>query len=348
MRRFDYTFLSSSSVPSSFISIVSRICTLSGVSSFLKKDNPQLLSALENMAKVDSVRASSAIEGVVSTSERITAIVRSDVPPLTHDEEEIAGYRDALSWIHTSYRSIPVSEDTILELHRLLFSLSSGKNGGVYKSDDNVIIDIDDNGGRTVRFVPVSAMETPSAMKELILAYMEARDSGADSLLLIPCFVLDFLCIHPFSDGNGRVSRLLTLLLLYRSGFDVGRYISFENAINEHKGMYYDALKQSSVSWNEGKNDYYPFIRYNLLMLALCYDDFGKHISLLDGTAAKKTSAVEKAVIGSRKEISKKEIMLLLPTVSVSTIEAELGRLVKNGKIVKVGSGPGTKYRKAR
>ena len=346
MRKFDYSFLSSISVPSSFLSAASRIYSLSGLTRMMKNGNPELFSALEKNARVDSVRASNAIEGVVSTEARISAIVSGFSSPETHDEEEIAGYRDALNWIHTSYRDIQISEGTVKELHRLLFASSTARKGGDYKKDDNVIMDFDASGRRNVRFVPVRAEETPSAMKDICLAYREARDEGnTDSLLLIPCFVLDFLCIHPFSDGNGRVSRLLTLLLFYKAGFDVGRYISYENAVDEHRAMYYEALKHSSEGWSEGKNDYTSFIHFNLLMLALCYDELGKHMSLLDGSSKVKSGAVEKALRESTRPISKKEIMALLPSVSVSTIEAELGRLVKSGVIEKVGSGPATKYR---
>ena len=220
--------------------------------------------------------------------------------------------------------------------------------GGHYKTDDNVILEIDADGKRKVRFRPTPARETPDAMEQLTLGYLDARnDANINQLLLIPCVILDFLCIHPFRDGNGRMSRLLSLLLLYKNGFDAGKYVSFEEQINNYKAYYYEALRQSSIGWESNENTYFPFIENFLSMLYMCYKELDKRFAVVHGKRITKKARIEATVLNSLTPISKAEICQILPDVSPTTVEAVLGAMVRTGSIQRVGSGRMTRYIKA-
>lgn len=248
MRRFDYSFLDNGLLPANLINLTGSIYSLKTMSNFRKEDYENVFTELEKIAIVQSVKSSNAIEGIVTSDERIKQIVDKTTAPKNHNEAEIAGYRDALNEIHLNYQQLDFNEKNILRLHEVMMSYAGHEYGGMYKEEDNLIIELDENGNRKIRFTPVPASDTPEAMQQLILAYKDARnDASINQLLLIPCVILDFLCIHPFRDGNGRMSRLLTLLLLYKNGFDAGKYISFEEQINNNKAYYYDALEKSSV-----------------------------------------------------------------------------------------------------
>ncbi|MDR3292991.1 MAG: Fic family protein, partial [Clostridiales bacterium] len=290
---------------------------------------------------------SNAIEGIVTTDKRIEEIVNRSSAPLNHNEAEIAGYRDALNLVHSGHGSIDIKEADILRLHGIMLNYSGYAGRGQYKTSDNVILEPDSSGNRRVRFSPTPAAETQKATEQLILAYMDAKnDSGINQLLLIPCFILDFLCIHPFADGNGRMSRLLSLLLLYKNGFDAGKYISFEEQINEHKEMYYEALKQSSNGWEQGKNDYIPFIRNFIMTLLLCYKELDSRFALMNEKKVNKKRRVEATVLNSFIPISKSEIAYILPDVSATTIEAVLSGMVKSGSIKRIGNNRTARYLK--
>ena len=248
MRKFDYSFLDNGLLPAQLISLTSNIYSLKTMSNFRKEDYKNIFTELEKIAIVQSVKSSNAIEGIVTSDERIKQILNKTTAPKNHNEAEIAGYRDALNDIHLNYQGLEFNEKNILRLHEIMMSYASYEYGGKYKEEDNLIIELDKDGNRKVRFTPTSAIDTPNAMQQLVLAYMDARnDANINQLLLIPCVVLDFLCIHPFRDGNGRMSRLLTLLLLYKNDFDAGKYISFEEQINNNKAYYYDSLEKSST-----------------------------------------------------------------------------------------------------
>jgi Fic family protein len=263
-----------------------------------------------------------------------------------HDEEEIAGYRDALQEIHSGYNSMDLSIELILGLHRTLMGYTLSE-GGLFKTSDNVIMGIDEDGRRCVHFKPVSAKDTSDAMDQAILAYIDAMQEGVEPMLLIPCFILDFLSIHPFADGNGRMSRLLTLLLLYRSGHDVGRYISFEERIDSTRSRYYESLSLSSKNWHEGSNDYLPFIEYYLNILYVCYRGLDRCFMTVEDKKATKSNRIEKVVLDSIVPISKKEIMSMLPDVSQTTVESCLHRMLVDGKIKKIGGNRNARYRRA-
>ena len=348
MRKFDYSFLNNGLLPAKLTNLTAAIYSLKTASNIKKEDFENIFTELEKVAKIQSVKSSNEIEGIVTSDERIREIVNQSSKPLNHNEAEIAGYRDALNTIHLEYTKLDFTEDTILKLHEILMSYTTYEYAGKYKLNNNYIIEEDKQGNRKIRFKPISAEETPQAMEQLTLAYMEARnDSNINQLLLIPCVILDFLCIHPFSDGNGRMSRLLSLMLLYQNGFEVGKYISFEEQINKMKGYYYESLKESSQKWEENQNDYAPFMENFLSTLYMCYKELEKRFSVVNSNKITKTSRIEATVLNSVIPISKKEICEILPDVSPTTVETVLGKMVKEGKIARVGTARASRYIKA-
>lgn len=345
MRRYDYSFLRGISVPVNFIGMTNSIYVLRSIAEEKKRDYPDVFTALRKIAVVQSVKSSNAIEGIVTTDKRIDDIINKSSAPMNRNEREIAGYRDALAMIHANRINLSVDEATILELHRIMLSQTESGFGGRYKTENNVIRETRADGTSFVCWNPVSAEDTPEAMRELISAYAEARnDAGIDQLLLIPCFILDFLCIHPFRDGNGRLSRLLSLLMLYKAGFDVPMYVSFEEQINGMKGAYYEALKRSSAGWHENANSYIPFMENFLYALYLCYKELDKRFVTLGSEKATKKERVRQTVLSSVFPLSKKEIMDNLPDVSMTTVEQILGEMVKSGEIERIGSTRKAKY----
>lgn len=347
MKKFDYSFLDKGLLPANLINITSSIYSLKTMSEVRKNDYENIFSELEKIAIVQSVKTSNEIEGIITSDERIREIVNQNSKPVNHNEAEIAGYRDCLNEIHRNYKDIEFNEDNILKLHKMMMLYTGNDFGGKYKIENNVISQIDKNGNRTIRFRPVPAKETPEAMEQLILAYMEARDnSNINQLLLIPCVILDFLCIHPFRDGNGRMSRLLSLLLLYKNGFDICKYVSFEEQINNDKAYYYDTLKKSSNGWEENLNTYVPFIENFIVTLYRCYNELDKRFNVINTGKVTKTSRIEEILLNSITPISKSEICYLLPDVSPTTVEYVLGKMVKEDKIVKIGSSKNVRYLK--
>ena len=345
MKVFDYSFLRTGNVPANLISLFAGIYSLKTKDEDRKSRFATVYSELEKIAKVQSVKGSNAIEGILTTDERIRAIVNQDSAPFNHDEQEIAGYRDALNAVHTNFENLSFDERTLLDLHRAMLSRAKPNVAGHYKKDDDVIMEIRADGTRHVRFQPLPAAETEKAMEQLVLAYMDARDdSSINSLLLIPCVILDFLCIHPFSDGNGRMSRLLSLLLLYKNGFNAGKYISFEEQINKNKGLYYEALRKSSIGWHDNQNDYFFFASNFLGTLLSCYQELDKRFATVNSKKINKATRIEATVLNSLVPISKKEICEILPDVSPTTVEAVLARMVKEGAVVKIGQSMNTRY----
>ena len=344
MRFFDYSFLERGKLPAGLVSLVGAISELRERENMLKASYPDAFTRLESIAKVQSVKGSNEIEGIVTSERRINEIVNKNSAPLNHNEAEIAGYRDALALVHSDCAALDVRERDILRLHQLMLSYSPN-GGGRYKDADNVIMEIDARGRRRVRFAPVPASETAETMEQLILAYMDARDNFAvNRLLLIPCFILDFLCVHPFADGNGRVSRLLSLLMLYKSGFDAGRYISFEEQINQNKAGYYKALKDSSDNWRAGANSYFPFIGNFVMTLLMCYKELDRRFAVVNRDKVSKRGRIEATVLNSLLPISKREVCYILPDISPTTVEAVIASMLKSGAVVKVGSARNTKY----
>lgn len=345
MRKFDYSFLNNGLLPANLVNLTSGIAELKAMAGVRKDDYTQIFTELEAVAKIQSIKSSNAIEGIVTSDERIVEIVNQNSAPLNHNEAEIAGYRDALNNIHLEYKNIDFRQNDILRLHKMMMNYAGYEYGGKYKTDDNVILEIDANGNRRVRFRPIPASETSKAMEQLELAYMAARsDANINQLLLVPCVILDFLCIHPFRDGNGRMSRLLSLLLLYKNGYDAGKYVSFEEQINKFKSYYYDSLQQSSIGWDTNENNYFPFIENFLSTLYMCYKELDKRFAIVHGKKITKKARVEATVLNSLTPLSKAEICKILPDVSPTTVEAVLGEMVKTGSIRRISSGRTTRY----
>lgn len=295
---------------------------------------------LLELAKIHSTEASNLIEGIVTTKDRLRKLVFDKTTPKTRDEREIAGYRDVLATIHDNHDYIPLTPNMVLQLHGDLYKFSQSPMGGRFKDSNNLIAEELADGTRRVRFKPVSAWETAEAMQALCIAYDEAiRNEEVDPLTLIPMFVLDFLCIHPFNDGNGRMSRLLTLLLLYRSGYVVGKYVSIEKLIADTKETYYEALYDSSVGWHEQENDYGPFVRYMLGVILAAYRYFASQRTLLGDSGLSKPDRVRRMIQGYIGKITKADLMAQFPDISQKTIERALKDLLDSGDIVKVSSG---------
>lgn len=346
MRTFDYSFLKDGMVPSKFVSIVANIYALRERARRRMKDHPSLFEKLKNTSEFRSIKGSNAIEGIYSDDTRIRWLMAGIDEPRTKDEKAIAGYMDAFRQVDKDFKRLDFCEKDILSLHKTLLSHTDEDFGGQYKQRDNVIVEIDYLGNRKVRYVPMSAKETPEAMEQLWLAFMDARSEYAiNSLLLIPCVILDFLCVHPFLDGNGRVSRLLSLLLLYKEGFEIGRYISFEMAIYKHRAFYYGSIEASQKGWDNNENDYFPFVEDFLTDLADCYRDLDRmfEVEESNGDFSKK-ARIEWEVLNHLGTISKKEICDALPDVSMSTVEVVLSQMLKEGKIEKVGSTINCRY----
>lgn len=309
---------------------------------FIKAHKDELIELVE-IAKIQSTEASNRIEGIFTADDRIKSLVQAKTTPRDRDEAEIAGYRDVLNTIHENYDYIPINANYILQLHRDLYKFLGSTEGGRFKTSDNIIRETDADGNECVRFRPVPAWETAPSIDELCKSYHEAK-SEADPLLLSLMFILDFLCIHPFNDGNGRMSRLLTLLLLYQSGFIVGKYISIERIIEESKETYYEVLQDSSINWHENENDYKPFVNYMLGVVVNAYKEFESRVKLLTNPNLSKADRVREIIRKHIGTITKAELLNMNPDISDTTIQRALADLLKNGEIEKIGGGRYTKY----
>lgn len=301
------------------------------------------LNELVEIAKIQSTEASNRIEGIFTADDRLKNLVQAKTTPRNRDESEIAGYRDVLNTIHENYDYIPINANYILQLHRDLYKFLGSVEGGAFKTSDNIIRETDADGNERVRFRPVAAWETAPSIDELCRAFREAKGE-VDPLILNAMFILDFLCIHPFNDGNGRMSRLITLLLLYQSGFLVGKYISIEKIIEESKETYYEALQDSSINWYENENDYKPFVNYMLGVIVNAYKEFESRVKLVTTPNLSKADRVREVIKNHIGTITKSELLEMNPDISDTTIQRALADLLKNGEIEKIGGGRYTKY----
>ena len=345
LRIFNYKELNSELLTPEIINMLTSIHEYKGKQELYVESNADILTALLDIAKIQSTGSSNRIEGIFTSDERLEELVKQKSEPRNRSEQEIAGYREVLATIHENYEYINPRPNTILQLHRDLYSFSSSAIGGAYKNSDNIIAETDADGNQKVRFSPVPAFQTAEAMDYLCSAYIAAiNENKYDSLLLIPMFILDFLCIHPFNDGNGRMSRLLTLLVLYRSGYIVGKYISLERIIEKTKGTYYEALQDSSINWHKGTSTYVPFVRYYLGIILNAYTEFESRVVHLRQRNFSKSDRVKAVFDKKIGKISKKELAEACPDISITTIERTLTDLVKDEYIIKVGSGRATAY----
>lgn len=345
MRLFDYKKEPEKLLTPEIVQMVSSIHEHKGKQELFLEANIDELKTLLEAALIQSTGASNRIEGIYTTDKRLEELVSQKAEPRNRSEQEIAGYREVLANIHASYEYIVPRPNLILQLHRDLYSYSQKAAGGSYKNSDNVIAEKDAEGNQKARFIPVPAFQTAEAMEELCREFWKAWEADhIDKLLLIPMFILDFLCIHPFNDGNGRMSRLLTLLLFYKAGYIVGKYISMEMLIEKTKETYYEALQASSTGWHENENSYEPFVKYYLGITLKAYNEFESRVEHLKNRTLSKPERIRAMIDQKIGKITKKEILDACPDISKTTVERTLTELVKSGYIAKVGSGPATGY----
>jgi len=344
---FDYSKLNEYKWDSEVISLIAQIHEHKGKQSLYLKQKPQTLEQLIEIAKIQSTESSNKIEGIVTTSTRIKQLMNDKTTPRNRDEEEILGYRNALNIIHESFEYIPITPNYILQLHHELYKTTSKTIGGKFKGVQNYISAKYPDGHEEILFTPLSPFETPEAVRNLCDEFNKCVDNDSvETLLLIPAFISDFVCIHPFSDGNGRMSRLLTTLLLYRLGYYVGNYISIEKLIEKNKDAYYDALSKVDKGWHENENDPTPFIKYILRILLTAYREFEDRMSLVE-TKQSSYEYVKNTVDQILGKFSKAELLERCPSIAKSTLEAALKKLVEDGYIKKSGQGKSTFYYKA-
>lgn len=345
MRQFDYLEKWKSLLTPEVVLLLTQIHEYKGEQTLFIEAKADALTQLVEIARIQSTESSNKIEGIYTSDERLYALVRDKTRPKTRNEQEIAGYRDVLNTIHESHDHIPPKPTIILQLHRDLYKFEGYDFGGRYKMADNVIEEEDAEGRKYVRFQPVPAWETPAAVEKLCAAFERASATGQiDQLILIPMFILDFLCIHPFHDGNGRMSRLLTLLLLYRAGYIVGKYISIEKLIETTKDSYYECLRESSEGWHENLNTYEPFVKYMLGILVGTYREFSSRVKLLTTSGMSKPDRVREMIRQTLGTITKKEILEKCPDISQITVQRALADLAERGEIIRIGGGRYTKY----
>lgn len=344
MRSFNYSAIRNQKWDSDILSLIAAIYKEAGKQELYLKQRPEELEKLVEIAKVQSTEASNAIEGIVTTSTRIRQLVEEKTAPRNRNEQEIAGYRDALNIIHENFDAIPITQNYILQLHKVLYSHMSNPMAGRTKSVQNYISATYPDGHTETLFTPLAPFETPEALDRICDEYNRViGNMEVEPLIAIPVFIHDFLCIHPFNDGNGRMSRLLTTLLLYRNGFYVGKYISLEAKIARNKDLYYDALSQAQTGWHEEHEDAVPFIKYLLGIILAAYRDFEDRFELVE----KKLPAIEmvrKASMNKLGRFTKQDIRELCPTLSVSTIEGALRKMVAGGELKREDSGKNTCY----
>ena len=346
MKQFDYAEKWKKLLTPEIVRYLTTIHEYKGQQHLIAERHADVLESLVELARIQSTESSNKIEGIYTSDERLKKIVLDKTMPKTRNEREIAGYRDVLNTIHENFQHIPIRDTFILQLHRDLYKFEDATDGGKFKSSDNIIEEEDAGGNKFVRFRPLSAWETPEAILSLCTAYNKAinRDE-ADSLLLIPMFIIDFLCIHPFNDGNGRMSRLLTLLLLYQNDYIVGKYISLEKLIERTKDSYYDALQESSQGWMEDENNYEPFVKYILGIITAAYREFFDRAQIVEEKKVSKPDRVEELIKNHLGTITKAEIVDAASGISTTTVQRTLTELVKAEKIIKIGNGRYTKYK---
>ena len=344
MRNFNYSEIRNQKWDSDILRLIAAIYKEAGKQELYLKQRPQELEKLVEIAKIQSTEASNAIEGIITTSTRIKQLVEEKTTPKNRDEQEIAGYRDVLNIIHESFDAIPISKNYILQLHKILYSHMNNPMGGRTKSVQNYISATYPDGHAEILFTPLAPFETPEALDRICEEYNRViGNMEVEPLIAIPIFIHDFLCIHPFNDGNGRMSRLLTTLLLYRNGFYVGRYISLEAKIAKNKDLYYNALSQAQHGWHEGTEDVVPFIKYLLGTILAAYKDFEDRFSLVE-TKLPALEMVRRASMNKIGRFNKQDIRELCPTLKDSTIEKAFRDLIELGEIQKEGKGKNTCY----
>ena len=344
MRTFNYSKISEQKWDSELLGLIAAIYKEAGKQEMFLKQKPDELEKLVEIAKVQSTESSNAIEGIVTTNTRIRQLMEEKTAPRNRDEQEIAGYRDVLNIIHESFDAIPITANYILQLHKMLYSHMNNPVAGRTKTVQNYISASYPDGTTKILFTPLDPFETPNALESICNEFNRViGNNGLEPLIAIPIFIHDFLCIHPFNDGNGRMSRLLTTLLLYRSGFCVGKYISLEAKIAKNKDLYYGSLNESQTGWHEGKADAVPFIKYLLGTILSAYRDFEDRFSLVE-TKLSAYETVRRATMTKIGRFSKQDIREMCPSLSISSIEGGLRKLVAEGELAREGNGKNIRY----
>lgn len=344
MRTFNYSLIKDQKWDSDMLGYIAAIYREAGKQEQYLKQRPEELEKLVEIAKIQSTEASNAIEGIITTNTRIRQLVEERTAPKNRDEQEIAGYRDVLNIIHESFDAIPITKNYILQLHKIMYSHMNNPLAGQTKNVQNYISASYPDGHSEILFTPLAPYETPEALDKICEEYNKVIGNfELEPLIAIPVFIHDFLCIHPFNDGNGRMSRLLTTLLLYRNGFYVGKYISLEAKIAKDKDLYYDALSRSQDGWHEGTEDVIPFIKYILSTILAAYKDFGDRFAIVEEKLPA-IDMVKKAAEYKIGRFTKQDIRELCPSLSISSIEGSLRKLVENGEFKREGVGKSTFY----
>ena len=344
MRAFQFKAEYNQLLTPEVVAYLTQIHEYKGQQNLFIEAKADVLSSLLEVARIQSTEASNAIEGIVTTKTRIRQLVEEKTTPKNRDEQEIVGYRDVLTIIHENFDTISITQNYILQLHKILYGHMNNPMAGRTKTVQNYINATYPDGHVETLFTPLAPFETPEALDKICEEYNRViGNMELEPLIAIPVFIHDFLCIHPFNDGNGRMSRLLTTLLLYRNGFYVGKYISLESKIAKNKDLYYDVLAQSQTGWHEATEDAIPFIKYILGTILAAYKDFAQRIELVET----KLSAIEMVRRASKIKIgrfNKQDIRELCPTISDSSIEGALRKLVETGELKKEGRGKNTCY----
>ena len=344
MRTFNYSIIREQKWDSEILGLVAAIYKEAGKQELYLKQRPEELEKLVEIAKVQSTEASNAIEGIVTTNTRIRQLVEEKTTPKNRDEQEIAGYRDVLNLINENFDAIPITQNYILQLHKILYSYMNNPMAGRTKNVQNYISAAYPDGHVKTIFTPLAPYETPEALDRICEEYNRViGNMEVEPLIVIPIFIHDFLCIHPFNDGNGRMSRLLTTLLLYRNGFYVGKYISLEAKIAKNKDLYYDVLNQAQIGWHEGTEDTIPFIKYLLGTILAAYKDFEDRFALVE-TRRSALETVRSATMNKIGRFTKQDIRELCPSLSISSVEGALRKLVASGELRREGNGKNICY----
>lgn len=345
MKTFDYSNMPAELLTPEIMNLVSAIHEYKGKQDLFLTAKPVILDSLISVAKIQSTGASNRIEGIATSDVRLNALMNETAEPKNRPEQEIAGYREVLKLVLESYEHMPLSENLILQLHRDLYRFHPSGHGGRYKSTDNAIEETDGDGKRRIRFQPTTAFETPDALSRLCSEFRKAERHGSiNPAVLSAMFVLDFLCIHPFTDGNGRLSRLLASLLLYRADYMAGKYVSLEKLVEETKEFYYRALQESSRAWHESQHSYLPFVSYYLQILLAAYKDFSQRVEAGTDKSLSKSERISKLLESSLGQWTKNDIRDHYPDISESTIELALSKLLREDEIVKIGEKKGASY----
>jgi len=349
MHSLDIKYLETLNFSAEQVSVLKKIGESRGKQELFFRQTPEVLESLQQVAIIESSESSNRLEGVTAPHDRIEALVLKSTTPKNRSEQEIAGYRDALALIHESARYMDFTVNIILQCHSMVYRYMPD-DGGRWKMVDNEIVEKNPDGSvKRIRFRPVSAVLTPQAMDTLAKTYNEAiNQHNKEPLVVIPLTILDFLCIHPFTDGNGRVARLLTLLLLYHFDYQVGRYISLERIFEESKETYYETLEKSSIGWHQGKHDSFPWMNYFWGVLIRAYQEFEERVGKIRTGKGSKTEQIRMAVNRRIGPFAISDIESDCPGISRDMIRIVLRQLRDEKAIILQGKGRGAKWIRKR